>query len=576
MSFASIRSIAYSSLTAVQLKMQVASSNVANADTDGYTRKTATQTATVTAGVGSGTAVTAITSTVDKYLLKDLTTAATALGAATTTDSYASELGTLFGSVTSSDNSGTSLADMIATLQSDVSSLASTPESDTLGAQVVDALDTVASQLREDSSSIQSMRADADGEIADDAGSVNDALNTIADLNKQIVAAKSRNESTADLEDQRNEALQTVAGYMNVNSYVNSNDEMTISTAGGTTLLDSQVHELSYDNAGTVTADTVFSPVTVGGKDVTANITSGTIGALITQRDDTLPAAQSELDGLAQQLASAVNAVSNTATSVPPPSSLTGTADVAADDAFSATGTVRIAVTDDSGALVSYQDLDLADYSTVGGLVDALNGISGVTASLDSGTLKLSTSSGQGIAIGDIGDSVGSDGQGFSSYFGLNDLLTGTSAADIAVRSDVLSGATNLPTATLDIADNPSVGDSVLTTSSTVANNLYDALTANQTFSAAGTLSARTSSLTDYAGAIVSQVGSAATSAASTLTSKQTAYDTLSTSFSSESGVNLDEETANLSSLEQEYSVSAQLLSVVTSMFDALLQAAQS
>ncbi len=35
--------------------------------------------------------------------------------------------------------------------------------------------------------------------------------------------------------------------------------------------------------------------------------------------------------------------------------------------------------------------------------------------------------------------SVGSAGAGFSDYFGLNDLVTGTNASDIAVRSDILS-----------------------------------------------------------------------------------------------------------------------------------------
>ncbi len=67
MSLSSIRSIATSSLSAAQYQMSVTSSNVANADTEGYTRKTATQAAVVTSGVGTGVTITAVTSSVDKY-----------------------------------------------------------------------------------------------------------------------------------------------------------------------------------------------------------------------------------------------------------------------------------------------------------------------------------------------------------------------------------------------------------------------------------------------------------------------------------------------------------------------------
>ena len=75
MSISTIRTIATSALMASQVRMQVTSSNIANADTEGYTRKTASQTATVTGGTNSGTTVSAMSGTVDKYLLRDLVAA---------------------------------------------------------------------------------------------------------------------------------------------------------------------------------------------------------------------------------------------------------------------------------------------------------------------------------------------------------------------------------------------------------------------------------------------------------------------------------------------------------------------
>ena len=77
---------------------------------------------------------------------------------------------------------------------------------------------------------------------------------------------------------------------------------------------------------------------------------------------------------------------------------------------MSATGTVRIAVVGQSGNLVSYQDLDLSQYTTVGDLVNAINGISGLSASIDaSGHLSIAaTTAGDGVAINEMTSSVGS------------------------------------------------------------------------------------------------------------------------------------------------------------------------
>lgn len=579
MSLSSIRSIATSSLSAAQYQMGVTSSNVANADTEGYTRKTATQAAVVTSGVGTGVTITAVTSSVDKYLVKDLVAAASALGAAEATAAFTDSLQALFGSTSGSEDGGTSLASSLVTLESAIASLAATPESDTLKAQAVDALDAVASQLRETSAGIQGLRADADGQIEDAVTTVNDALKTIASLNDQIAAASARGESTADLEDQRNTALQAIASEIDVSYFVNSDNQMRIYTAGGTTLLDSKVHELSYSAAGTVTADTVFGAITVDGKDVTGQIGSGAIGALLTLRDETLPASQDALDALAGGLIEQLNAAYNAGSAVPAPETLTGSASVTGSDAFSATGTLRVALTDEEGALSSYADLDLSAYGSIDEVVFALDAIDGLSASLDSGghLVVSSETAGLGVSLADIGVSVGGTGEGFSATFGLNDLLTGSGAADIAVRSDILAAPGTLATGGLSTDATLTTGKTVVSSgASAVAQALSEALTGETAFAAAGRLAGGGKTFADYAAAVVADTASLATSATSDLTSKETVQQTLTDLFASQTGVNLDEETARLSELEQQYSTAAQLLQVLNAMFDALLEAAQS
>ncbi|MHC2860956.1 flagellar hook-associated protein FlgK [Bradyrhizobium diazoefficiens] len=164
-----------------------------------------------------------------------------------------------------------------------------------------------------------------------------------------------------------------------------------------------------------------------------------------------------------------------------------------------------------------------------------------------------------------------------SDYFGLNDIVTGTSAADIAVKSSFLSGSSELPLATLDSSSTLTVGSRVLSSgSATVVNNLYDTLTGSRSFASAGGLAESTGSFADYAATIVSDVASKASQASSAYTAKETAQSTYADSLSSQSGVNLDEESARLSTLQNKYSAASALIQAINTMYSALLNAVQS
>jgi flagellar hook-associated protein 1 len=573
------RLIAFSAISATEVQIGIASSNVANADTKGYTQKTGNQVADYMGGVGTGVSVTGISSNVDQLLLKSLISATSDLGSADTTNNYMTELQQLFGTANSNGNSttGTSLANTLAALETALTSLSNSPSSVSLQSAVVSALGDVASQLRDTSSGIQKLRSNADQDIASSVTSINSDINQIADLNQQIKKMAAAGQSTADLEDQRNSALQDLSSYMNVSYYTASNGDLQVYSSSGQALVDSSAHTLSYTASSNVSASTSFSKITVGGVDINSQITSGKVGALITLRDKTLPAEQTQLDQLANQLKSALNSVSNGASAVPAPNSLTGAATVSSSTALMASGTVRIAVTDSSGKLVSYQDLDLSSYSTVGDLATALNGISGISASVDANghlTIK-STNSADGVAINDMNSSI--SGAGFSDYFGMNDLVTGTGASNFAVRSNFLTGAETLPVGTLDDSATLTAGSAVLTPgSATVINSFYNVLTGSTSFAAAGGLGATTGSFADYASDIVGNVASKASQASTTFTTKSATQSAYANSLASQSGVNVDEETNRISALQNKYAAASQLLSTINAMFSSLVTAMQS
>lgn len=554
-------SSATSSLRAIQSQLTVASNNIANADDVTYAAKTARQATRVSGGVGSGVDVTAIASKVDANLVRGIVAATAADASAAATQDYLQALSDALGTL-SSDGSGDTLATRLSSLESTLDQLATTPESQTLKAQAVTGAEDAAATLRTASADIQTLRANADDAIADAVQSVNDALHQIDALNDDIIRNQAAGKSTADLEDQRNAALQTLAQQMDITYFNDSNGRTNVYSGSGQVLVGAGVHELSFTATGTVTAGTTYpgglSGVTVNGNDITNAITGGAIGALVTLRDTTLPAVQTQLDAVAVSLRDTINTIANQGSAAPPPNTLTGTASVSSADALAASGTLRVAVTDADGNVVTTQDLMLSSYGTIGDLVGALDGIAGVSASLDGdGHLVLTAdAAGNGVAV--AGGSIA--GKTVSAAFGLNDVLTGSTAANLTVTSDLAADSSRLPVGALSTGGTLAAGDvAVSTGSGTLAQSLADAM--------------RAASITSAAGGVVTDVGIRLASAKTRASSAETTLNTQIAGFSSSYGVNVDEETARISELQNAYSASAQVLSAVKSMFDDLLQA---
>ena len=236
-------------------------------------------------------------------------------------------------------------------------------------------------------------------------------------------------------------------------------------------------------------------------------------------------------------------------------------------------------MTDQSGNLVSYSDLDLSSYATVGDLVTAINGISGMSASVDSnGHLSItSTGSGNGVAINQMTSSVGSSSEGFSDYFGLNDLVTGTSASDIAVNSSILSGTNELQLATLDSSSTPHGRQQCA-----VVGIRHRGQCILQRIDGLADVFVRRRArrhhwfLCRLCPAIVADVASKASQASTTYTAKETAQSTYASSLSSQSGVNLDEESARPEFAAKPISAASELIPAHQQMFSALITAVQS
>jgi flagellar hook-associated protein 1 FlgK len=228
-------------------------------------------------------------------------------------------------------------------------------------------------------------------------------------------------------------------------------------------------------------------------------------------------------------------------------------------------------VTDQAGTTVAASTIDLSLCSSVQDVVDAINGdatlSASMTASLDSNgrVVLAANSSSNGVALSGgavtaVGSTSYSTATTLSSALGLNDLVTGTSAANIAVRSDILAKSTLLATETFSSAASATtVGGTIIVSSDSQIQAMADALDSSGAATASSDL--------------ISQVSSDMTAAKASASADETSLTTLTSSFSSKYGVNVDEETANIEALSQSYAASAQVVSTVKSMFESLLAA---
>jgi flagellar hook-associated protein 1 len=285
---------AVTGLRATQTQIQVISANIANAQTPGYSEETATETPITTPSGGVGVQTGIIQRVADQLLTANLTVQTSAASSASTTNNYLTQLQNLLGQVGGSSTFTSALNNFIGAMQTD----AATPEDPVAQSAAVNAGQQLAQQLNSFSAGIQSLRANADSQIGTDVQTLNTALTSIAGLNSSIVQLQAEGQSTATLQDQRDQAVNQVAQLIGVTTYTRADGTMVVMMSGsGRVLVDgSAPSQFGYTPSGTVNAATSLSALTLNGADITSSTTTGEMGALLQLRDTTLPNITAELN----------------------------------------------------------------------------------------------------------------------------------------------------------------------------------------------------------------------------------------------------------------------------------------
>ncbi len=303
---------ALSGLRVSQRSLDLVSNNIANATTEGYTRKTLPTENVLADDLGVGVRYGEVQRFVDQAILRDFRTQTSVQSYLAKREPYLARIQAFHGAAESENN----IAAKIGQLNNALVELAASPESTILQSSVVTEAQDVANNINRFAEFLLEQRNLAQREIALTVNEINEQLEVIADLNKRIKAGKGSGQTTAAFEDQRDTAIKIVSEKMGISYFEDSSGAVIVQTKQGQVLVDDDARPVTFAEerigyqsgypdtlSGVILADETIGEVDLASIDI-----GGELGALLDLRDEALPTYQAQLDELAHKMASRFDA----------------------------------------------------------------------------------------------------------------------------------------------------------------------------------------------------------------------------------------------------------------------------
>lgn len=498
-------SIANSGLSNINTQFSLLSQNVTNASTPGYMVESAAQTNLTAGGDGLGVREDPATLNIDQTLQSSSMQQSSVVSGLQTTQSALQAIDSVLGT----PGSGYDLGSQLGNLQNAFSTLLTDPSSQTQQTQVVSAASTLAQGINSLSAAYTAQRQAAQTNLQTDVNTLNTTLTTIGQLNTQIMTLRAARQSTADLENQRNQAVQTLSGLMQVNTTEQPNGDLSVFTASGLSIPVDGTPATFAISPAEPSAENYYpggglSGITLSGTDVTSQLVGGSIGASITLRDQTLPTDQAELDEFAYNLA----------------------------NRFSAQGLDLF--TDGSGNVPT------------GGGSPTQSGYVGFSAEIQVNPAVAATPS----LVRDGTEATAGSPTGVAAF-------TPNASGGPAGFSTLISNVLNY---TFGSQAQSGVPQPDMATS-----GLGPTGTLTAPFSGSGV------TLSDYASNLVASQAQQSATTTSTLSTEQTLQDNLNAKIASVSGVNMDTEMSQMLTLQNAYGANAKVIAAIQAMFQQIM-----
>ncbi len=645
-----------SGLLTAQQQLASTSNNIANVNTEGYSRQRTEQETSVALvqgglSIGTGTGVSDIVRIYDEFAFKEQLISTSNLGNATSSAQNLDQLNSIL------NFSGTALTDSVNSLYQSINGLADNPSSEGLRDIVLSQGEIVTTNFQSLSQNFDSLQSQINGEIDQITERISDIGASIAELNEQILDAGGSilRGQPNNLLDTRDALITELSEYTTVNTVPTDNNLVIVLIGGGNTLVTGTT-ALSLE-AVSGDPDSLQREVNLVGTNssiaVNSNLLGGSLQAKLEFRDEDLTEARNSIDRLALAISDQFNQIQSQGLDATEQQGSDFFTDINStllqesralafsDNASSLTAQVEITdasliLTDAYEVEFNGSDFNLTNLSTgdtetlvlVPPSTNTFSSSQGFNFTLAAGTavnedkfvirpsansaalIDVQLSNGRGIAtsspitVTPSADNISSGGISISEIFDpqaaqtdftIDILETSTGVFSFTVTDS--AGVTSAPqsysppsqlvdlplspaTAALQIeiegtpsGINPNAPERFVLSDGfgpgNSTNILALALTQEEGFIDSGT-----QTFNESLSNIISQVGSSASSSELRLTTAESLFTQAFNRNQSISGVNLDEEAANLIQFQQAFQASSQIISIANTLFDTLLSVA--
>lgn len=563
---------AVSGLMAFQRSLDTTGHNIANVNTDGYSRQrtelgTKPPQLTGAGYVGTGVDVNNIARSYDQFITAQLRSSTSAFGDVERYHELAVQVDNLLA------DPGTGMAPAIKDFFNAVNELADDPASIPARQVMLSEAGNLTQRFHTMDARFDELTAQVNQDMKIGVDAINSLAESIADLNRQIIAVRGQTtdgQQPNDLLDQRDQALVQLAELIDVSVVQQDDTSLSVFIGQGQALV------LGVESMDFGVRASELDPgrleIVIGSQDVTRSLSGGELAGMLRFRDEMLIPAQQQLGRVAAGLAMEFNAVHGNGYDLngqqgedffhfgSPQIPVTKTATSAGDISVSFQD---VNVNPDAAGDLAASDFQL-DYDGVNYTLTRLSDNSSVNLQLVAGELVVPSPP----AV--PGDKLPGIRIAVTTPLNANDRFlirpTGNAAEKLGVNitdTRKIAAATNLAT--------DSAGNSYVVNGPMPGDNRNALLLANLEHKQ--TMLGGTATFQDSYAQLVSSTGTLTHAAELSATAQRTLLDHAQESWHNVSGVNLDEEAANLIKFQQSYQAAAQVISTTSTLFDTLIGA---
>ncbi|WP_447977048.1 flagellar hook-associated protein FlgK [Candidatus Nitrospira bockiana] len=300
--------IGWSGLSAYQKSLSVTSHNMSNVHTKGYSRQEAILSEALPLNgrpgqIGSGVQVTRIKRKADELVNAQLLASHEERGKYDAASTALARLERLFGD--SQDQSlGSDLNDLFAAFQD----VATSPSDLTARSTLLSKAQALVDRFHQADRTLVDERQGLDRQVAEAITDVNRLAGQIADLNKKIEQAELSGQDANDLRDERQRLVNDLGALIDVSTVEDETGQISVFVGRGQVLIEKNRARTLSGVANASNNGLLDVQYDQAGISISSVIDGGRLRGLLDARDTTIPGLQGDLDILAANLVSRVNA----------------------------------------------------------------------------------------------------------------------------------------------------------------------------------------------------------------------------------------------------------------------------